>query len=249
MDSSRPQITFAIPVYNGLPYLRAAVESVLGQSMGDLELILADNASTDATEEVCREYQAQDSRVRYYRHSTNMGAAPNFNYALERARAPLFKWAAADDVCGPDWAREGIEKLNAAGDETVLAFCPVQWIDCDGAPLERYGDGLPWTDGPVHERLRCLLADPVKSHLFKCSPICGIMRTQVLRTTDGIGSFNGSDKVTLVEMALRGRWSGSTGCTSSVAGTRIPRSRRTRSRRTWRAGSTPRPRAATPCRA
>ena len=201
-----PKLTIAMPVYNGMPYLEEAIESVFAQGFADWELILADNDSTDGTEELCRKTEARDGRVRYYRHSTNMGAAPNFNYCVDQARGEYFKWAASDDIMAPEWAGDSVEALDRAGPEAVLAYCRVDWIDEGGALLETYGEGLPWTDGTPHQRLRCLLGDPVDSHLFKCSPICGVSRLDVLRTTELIGPFNGSDKVTLVEMALRGRW-------------------------------------------
>ena len=206
MTSTRPQISFAIPVYNGMPYLEEAIESILAQSLGDLQLILADNASDDGTEEVCRRFAAQDARVQYHRHEFNMGAAANFNYTVDLATAPYFKWAASDDICAPHWARDCVQALDAAGEDAVLAYCHVRWIDEQGHKIEDYGAGLPWVQGPPHKRLECLLSDPVNSHLFKCSPVCGVMRLSALRTTELIGPFGGSDKVTLVEMALRGQW-------------------------------------------
>lgn len=202
----RPRVTIAIPVYNGLPYLQEAVESVLAQSYGDLELIIADNASDDGTEEVCRRYAAEDPRVRYFRHVENMGAAANFNFTVARAQGEYFKWAAADDVCGLEWVADGVRALDAAGPETVLAFSWTQWIDDQGKALQATGSDLPWTHGEPHQRLKALLGDPVDSHLFKCSAICGLLRLKALRGTELIGSFGGSDKVTLVEMALRGQW-------------------------------------------
>jgi len=53
-----------MPVYNGERYLKAALDSVLAQTFRDFELIISDNASTDATEEICREYAARDPRIR-----------------------------------------------------------------------------------------------------------------------------------------------------------------------------------------
>ncbi len=202
----RPKITIAIPVYNGMPYLEEAIDSVFAQSLGDWELLLADNASDDGTEELCRKTAARDERVRYFRHSANMGAAANFNFCVHHAKAPFFKWAASDDICGPDWALDSVNALEEAGEDAVLAFCHVHWIDDQGGGIEQYGAGLPWSAGAPHERLASLLADPVDSHLFKCSPICGVTRLSALRDTELIGPFGGSDKVTLVELALRGRW-------------------------------------------
>ncbi len=182
------------------------MDSVLNQSFGDLELIIADNASTDGTEELCRQYAERDPRVRYFRHVDNMGAAANFNFCVARAQGEFFKWAAADDVCGKDWLAHSVLALDQAGPETVLAFSWIQWIDETSSALDAYGEGLPWSQGKPHERLASLLGDEVHTHLFKCSPVCGLIRLKTLRTTDLIGSFAGSDKVTLVELALRGHW-------------------------------------------
>ena len=71
---SKARVSIGIPVYNGSNYVAEAIESVLAQTYGDFELILSDNASTDATEEICRDYAAHDSRVRYHRETVNRGA-------------------------------------------------------------------------------------------------------------------------------------------------------------------------------
>ncbi len=60
----------------------------------DFELIISDNASTDRTQSICREYAARDPRVRYYRSEQDMGLANNFNCLFIRARGEYFKWAA-----------------------------------------------------------------------------------------------------------------------------------------------------------
>ena len=52
-----------------------AIESILAQTFTDLELIISDNASTDATPAICAGYAARDSRVRYHRHERDLGAA------------------------------------------------------------------------------------------------------------------------------------------------------------------------------
>ena len=59
--------------------LPQAIESILSQTFTDFELIIADNASTDDTEELSRAYVRRDRRVRYFRNETNIGAARNFN--------------------------------------------------------------------------------------------------------------------------------------------------------------------------
>ncbi|MCI0563749.1 MAG: glycosyltransferase, partial [Nitrososphaera sp.] len=69
-----PQVSVGMPVYNGERYVKAALDAVLAQTFRDFELIISDNASTDATGEICREYAARDPRIRYSRNDENIGA-------------------------------------------------------------------------------------------------------------------------------------------------------------------------------
>ena len=67
-----------MPVYNGMPYLPEAIESLIAQDHADLEIVICDNASTDGTSEYCRRVATLDSRVTYHRFDENLGAAVNF---------------------------------------------------------------------------------------------------------------------------------------------------------------------------
>ena len=69
-----PLVSIGVPVYNGENYLRQALESITNQTYRNLEILIADNASTDGTEAICREFAARDERIRYHRHPTNLGA-------------------------------------------------------------------------------------------------------------------------------------------------------------------------------
>jgi glycosyltransferase involved in cell wall biosynthesis len=66
-------INIGMPVYNGAEFLHRAVDSLLSQTEGNFELLISDNASTDDTEAICREYLKRDPRVRYVRHERNRG--------------------------------------------------------------------------------------------------------------------------------------------------------------------------------
>ena len=195
-----------MPVWNGMPYLRPALESILAQTTTDFELLISDNASSDETEDVCREFASADRRVRYVRQPDNLGAAANYNLLVDQAKGEFFKWSAADDILAPRFVADCLDALEQAGDQAVLAHVGTRWIDVAGEKIEDYGLDLPFNDRAPHTRLRTLLGDPVHSHLFKCSPICGLMRTAVLRSTGLIRPYGASDKVCLVEMALRGNW-------------------------------------------
>ena len=102
MSRDRPKISVGMPVYNGEPYLGISIESILAQTFGDFELIISDNASTDHTEEICRDFASKDDRIIYSRNEENIGAAGNYNRLVDMASADYFRWSNADDVFAPE---------------------------------------------------------------------------------------------------------------------------------------------------
>ena len=85
-----PHVSVGLPVRNGERFLARALDSLLAQDHADLEIVVSDNASDDATPDICRQYARQDSRVRYQRNESNIGLVANFNRAFElRARSAL----------------------------------------------------------------------------------------------------------------------------------------------------------------
>lgn len=67
------KVSVIIPVYNDEKYIRHCVDSVIGQTYRDLEIILVDDASSDGSLAVCEEYAAKDNRVKVIRHEQNCG--------------------------------------------------------------------------------------------------------------------------------------------------------------------------------
>lgn len=98
-----PQVSIGMPVYNGATFIREALDSLLAQSFSDFELIISDNASTDGTEIICREYAEKDERIRYVRQAENLGPTANFKFVLDEAVGEYFMWAAHDDRRGKDF--------------------------------------------------------------------------------------------------------------------------------------------------
>ena len=99
--SGPPRTTVMMPAYNAEATLREAVESVLAQTVGDLELIVADNASAIPVDEVLSDIT--DARLRVIRRSRNTGTAGGRNTALRHARAALVSQLVADDAWEPDY--------------------------------------------------------------------------------------------------------------------------------------------------
>jgi len=91
-----PQVTIGIPTYNRANgYLREALESALGQSYSNLDIVVSDNGSTDNTESVVRSYA--DPRVRYFRQQPPVIPNDNFNFCLQQAHGVYFLMLPDDD--------------------------------------------------------------------------------------------------------------------------------------------------------
>lgn len=196
-----PRVSIGLPVYNGEKYLREAVDSILGQTFADFELIISDNGSTDATPDLCCEYAAADHRVRLELHQNNRGAAWNYNRVFYLSKGAFFKWAPHDDVISPDYLQRCMEHLEDHPG-AVLCYPRTRFIDEHGAEKELYKDGLHLLSTDPVERFGQVLFRKAK----KCNPVLGLIRSSALVRTDCIGHFNASDQVLLAHLALLGEF-------------------------------------------
>ena len=135
--TTTPRLTIGLPVYNGEKYVAESIDALLGQSFTDFELIISDNASTDGTGDICRHYEKQDSRVRYFRQPQNIGLAPNHNFVVEQARGELFKWASNDDLYARDLLERCVDALDKYPD-VVLAHSWTAMVDGSGAVTKAF---------------------------------------------------------------------------------------------------------------
>ena len=184
-----PRLSIGLPVYNGEDYVCESLDSLLGQSYEDFELIISDNASTDSTGDICRRYAKEDSRIRYIHQRQNIGLTRNHNFVFQESRGELFKWAAADDLYGRDLLRCCVEALDAHPD-VVLAHAWEAGIDASGTVRQSFEYPLA-TDSPsAPERFRSILFG--SSGLFESRDpdVRGFVRVDnrgVLRACDEYG--------------------------------------------------------------
>ena len=195
-----PLVSVGIPVFNGEAFLEDAIRSVLGQTLEDLELILCDNASTDRTAEICRDYAARDPRVRYFRNARNLGAAANYNLAFSHARGPYFKWLAHDDRMLGSFLAKTCRVLEERSD-AVLCNTVVSYIDSTGAQLGLYDSMLSGADASSPSARFAWMV--LRSHT--CVDFFGLIRRESLRNSLLHGTFHGADRALLAQLALRGR--------------------------------------------
>ena len=133
VKKKHPKVSIGMPVFNGQPYITNAINSLLAQTYKNFELIISDNASTDSTEEICRAYTENDTRISYTRKKNNVGAFSNFQTVLASSTGEYFMWAAADDVWDPTWLEVLITNCVKY---QCITFGRVRQIDSDGKVKE-----------------------------------------------------------------------------------------------------------------
>jgi glycosyltransferase involved in cell wall biosynthesis len=195
-----PLVSIGVPVYNGEAFLERALDALCAQDYEHLEIIVSDNASTDNTAKICLAAAERDDRVTYLTTDVNRGAAWNFSRLVHVAQGPYFKWAAADDLCRPEFVSACVAALEA-DPSAVLCYPRTSLIDEDDNVVSDFFDDLAYDDESPLRRLARMCR-----HVGEYHAVFGVIRTAALRDTGLLGAFVASDIVTLAELALRGRF-------------------------------------------
>lgn len=123
-----PELTVLMPVYNGATYLREAIESVLGQTYEDFELLVVDDGSTDETPVILD--RVADPRLRVLRSPERLRLSGALNFGWESSRGNFIARMDADDICRPErFARQ----MDFLGTHTNIGIC--------GTAIRRFGAG------------------------------------------------------------------------------------------------------------
>ena len=213
-NSQCPRVSIGIPVYNGENYLELAINSLLQQSFQDFEIIISDNASTDRTQKICQDFQSRDRRIRYYRNTTNMGAAYNYKKVFQLARGNFFKWMAHDDRCSSNYLEECVKVLDS-NPTIVMCFPRVSLIDEDDnlLPLIEENTYLTPKGRLISTNLQRNFTSSHPSERYsevlfrthKCYEFFGLSRREIIERTSQHDAYYGSDKVLLCELSLMGK--------------------------------------------
>jgi glycosyltransferase involved in cell wall biosynthesis len=187
-----------MPVYNGARFIDQSIASIRAQTLKEFVLLIADNASTDDTEAICRRHAAEDTRIRYVRHRQNIGAPGNWNYVLDHASGAYFKWATANDTVTP----EMLALCAAALDEepaAVLAQGKTILVDEDSGAQQSYAKDLAILGDRPSQRLLELVKG-----LALNNGQSGIIRLDALKKTRKERSYPNGDVALMAELALHG---------------------------------------------
>ena len=198
-----PLVSIGLPVRNGAERIERVVKSVLSQDHDPLQLLICDNASTDRTEEVCRELTQADARVAYHRHPQNIGLLNNFVSTIQLARGEFFRWISDDDILEPRYVSRSLEAFSN-DDRLVLVTTQISYTGDDGVSQTAAYEGAQLrSDNPLErfmEMLRLLneshlMIDPLYA-LLRRTPVASISRRNMLR----------EDEVFATKLALAGPW-------------------------------------------
>lgn len=113
------KISVIIPIYNAEDFLSKSVESVLNQTLKDIELLLIDDGSTDNSGKICDEYALKDKRVKVY-HQENSGVSAARNNGIKLAKGEYIAFVDSDDYINPDMLEKMYQKAIEAGSDIVM---------------------------------------------------------------------------------------------------------------------------------
>ncbi|MEX2641948.1 MAG: glycosyltransferase family 2 protein [Acetobacterales bacterium] len=128
---NRPKVSVVVPTYNRARLLRRAIDSALGQSHRDLELLIVDDASTDRTADMVASYR--DSRIRYFRQPANAGVAAARNRGMREAKGSLIAFLDSDDMWLPQKLELQVDMFERGPPALGLVHCAVEILDAGGS--------------------------------------------------------------------------------------------------------------------
>ena len=191
-----PLVTIGVPVFNEAAHLAMTLDSLLTQDYRNLEIVICDNASTDATPDICAHAAGRDPRIRVLRTKENLGATANFQRCLDEANGDFFMWAGGHDLWSPNYVSQCLAALGAHR-TAVIAVPESNWIDENGQVYGSRASVLDTRDMAPLSRLMTLL-------WANMHPIYGLIRIEKLRACGPLPNYPGADLVLLARLILAG---------------------------------------------
>ena len=194
-DGAQPAVSVVIAVLNCQKFIAESIDSILNQTLQDIELIVVDDGSTDGTSGILTDYAARDPRVSVIRRSEAGGAGSARNAGIEAARADFIAFQDADDVSLPGRLERHHAHL-AAHPEIGFVVSPLIRSDLDNNPIGV--KRIPYRGDELAERMQ---------HYCYLSHCAAMFRTQHLREIGGYrdGLAGAEDYDLLLRLVEKGR--------------------------------------------
>jgi glycosyltransferase involved in cell wall biosynthesis len=196
-------VSIGLPVRNAGDRVVQVAKSVLGQDHDRIQLVISDNASTDDTEDVCRELARSDGRIAYHRQPTNIGLLNNFRFVITAADGRYFRWIGDDDRLEPGFVSRCLQ-VFAEDPRLILVTTGISYTGPDGAAqtLDYHGMSLA-SDDPV-ERFVEMMRLLNTSHLM-IDPLYGMMVRDTVAAIPRRNMLH-EDEVFATKLSLAGPW-------------------------------------------
>ena len=163
-----PKVSVIMPAYNAEKTVSQAINSVIGQTFGDFELIVIDDCSKDGTADIIENLAREDARIIFLKNEQNSGVSKTRNYGVSVARGELIAFLDSDDM----WREDKLEKqleIFEKNTEAVISYTASSFIDSEGNPYSYVMQAEEKTD------YKTLL----RKNLLSCSSV--MIRTEVMK--------------------------------------------------------------------
>jgi len=188
-------VSIGIPTYNRARQLDLAIASVLGQTHAELEIVVSDNGSADATPDACARAAASDSRVRTIRHASNVGPIRNFNSLLAELRGEYVMLLADDDALEPTFVERCLDSFAQRPDFAVV-HGRTRYVS---ESFEAFGRDFDVTEPEPGRRVCRYL-----SQVYDNGAFYGLLRADAMRAALPIPNSLGGDWVWGARLVFQG---------------------------------------------
>lgn len=191
-------VTIGIPFYNEEEFLSYTITSAIQQSFRDVEIILADNGSTDGSSAIVQKFVRVDNRIRSYKHEINKGPVFNFQFVLDQANSKYFMWLGGHDEICEHYIKEAVHVLETNADVAMVYPGAVKTNKAGDeiAMLEDNYDTQGLTTSAALFKILMNFQNGFVIH--------GVFRTEVLKRTP-IKKIYGPDMLIIALTTLEGR--------------------------------------------
>lgn len=124
-------VSIVLPVYNGERYISEAIESILGQTYSDFELIIVNDASTDGTKDIVLKYSQKDNRIKLIENDTNKKLPKSLNVGFQNAQGEYYTWTSDDNILEKNAIEEMVKILDKRKKIGVV-YAQCSFIDKNG---------------------------------------------------------------------------------------------------------------------
>lgn len=202
--TDRPLVTAVLPCWNSAAFIRETLACLDAQTYGAIEILIGDDASSDETPAILREWAASRPNARLILRETNLGWVGNCNDLMAQARGAFMFFAFHDDGIDPDYVETLVSALQGEP-EAFLAFGYMRWIEADGTAKLLTGRGTG-SASRAFDRAKAMITGSWEWHV----PNHGLFRASAFPRIGGMkrnaaGEFS-ADFPWLLHMMLLGRF-------------------------------------------